>query len=569
MDESAKNSGITLRYATRDDCRVARAIYNREEIDSIHTLDCAGLLDGVLVFMNHIGFINILKTFNIMSYKRMMLPLVDFILTYMAKILIDIPSMNALPEILFANRAAMEMLGFNAEVLQEGICDRGSHSRTPGKKPPSPFTPQTLANVLDRFSIEEAESLLNSLISLIAEHKFLDEELSVIIDATDLIVPDSFPEDECGVAVRKKKVTGGHRKTQEIEAPVRGFKLITVLWPKGRIPLAAKIVKINEHEASYTLEVILQAMKNIGNHARITHLFFDKGFLDGPTLYELDKMGITFVVPAKDNMRVTCDARAIAETGYGHISSRTIEASHGYGNGKTIEHLTTELVGIEELCTYDQYAPQEEQNHIGRKDHKPKPINAVVVRKWDNKDFGPSGKTVFLTNGPVDDPFVAFDGYDERSTIENYLHREGKQAFGLEIIPKRSAQALYAHVYIVLTTYAIVQACRAYQDEGRDADAVLWPTQKDLEEDSSKPDTSAKAPTRKRSDPFRGVGMARWRRQLAKVNMDKVIVFYQGSYGIFDLMELGILSGLRLKVSQENCELVEGVLERYGIGFSP
>ncbi|HHY98202.1 MAG TPA: hypothetical protein GX509_05640 [Firmicutes bacterium] len=84
-----------------------RTIYDREEIDSIYILDCAGLLDGILVFMNDIGFINILKTFNIMSYKRIMLPLVDFILTYMAKILIDIPSMNALPEILFANRVAL------------------------------------------------------------------------------------------------------------------------------------------------------------------------------------------------------------------------------------------------------------------------------------------------------------------------------------------------------------------------------------------------------------------------------------------------------------------------------
>ncbi|NPV53624.1 MAG: transposase [Firmicutes bacterium] len=214
---------------------------------------------------------------------------------------------------------------------------------------------------------------------------------------------------------------------------------------------------------NYTLELVRKAQENIGSYAKITRLFFDKGFLDGPTLYELDKMRITFVTPAKDNMRVTCDARSIASSGEGHVASRTTEVSHGYGSAKTTERLLTELVGIEGLCTYDQYCPQEEVNHIFRKDHIPQPIDVVVVRKWDSKDSGPAGKTVFLTNGPVDDPFVAFDGYDERSNIENLLHHEGKQAFGLGIIPKKFLNAVYNHIYMVLATFAPVQAYRAYQ----------------------------------------------------------------------------------------------------------
>ncbi|MGE5583978.1 MAG: hypothetical protein ACM309_00335 [Bacillota bacterium] len=103
---------------------------------------------------------------------------------------------------------------------------------------------------------------------------------------------------------------------------------------------------------------------------------------------------------------MTSDARSIAASGEGRIASRTTEVSHGHGRDKTCERLFTELVGIESLCTYDQYCPHEEVNRIFRKDHIPHPINAVVVRKWDSKDFGPSGKTVFLTNDPVDDPFV-------------------------------------------------------------------------------------------------------------------------------------------------------------------
>lgn len=156
MNETEANSAITLRLATHDDRRVAKAIYGREEIDSLHPLASAGLLDGLLVFMNDIGFMDTLKRFNIIGYRRMILPLVHFTLTYMAKILLDIPSMNALPDLLFANCATMELLGFNAEVLEDGICNRGHHSRKDGKKKPTPFSPQTVANVLARFSIAEA-----------------------------------------------------------------------------------------------------------------------------------------------------------------------------------------------------------------------------------------------------------------------------------------------------------------------------------------------------------------------------------------------------------------------------
>jgi hypothetical protein len=42
----------------------------------------------------------------------------------------------------------------------------------------------------------------------------------------------------------------------------------------------------------------------------------------------------------------------------------------------------------------------------------------VVVRRWNNRAPATDG-TVYLTNGPVSDPFVVFDTYDWRSVIEN------------------------------------------------------------------------------------------------------------------------------------------------------
>lgn len=56
------------------------------------------------------------------------------------------------------------------QVLRGDICDRGHHSLTPGnpgKRKPTPFSPQTLASVLTRFSPEESELLPNALVSVI------------------------------------------------------------------------------------------------------------------------------------------------------------------------------------------------------------------------------------------------------------------------------------------------------------------------------------------------------------------------------------------------------------------
>lgn len=81
MNETQANSPIALRLSTRDDRRVAWAIYERQGIDSLHTSASASLLDGLLVFVNDIGFKDALKRFNIMGYKRMIPSLAHFILT--------------------------------------------------------------------------------------------------------------------------------------------------------------------------------------------------------------------------------------------------------------------------------------------------------------------------------------------------------------------------------------------------------------------------------------------------------------------------------------------------------
>jgi Transposase DDE domain len=82
-----------------------------------------------------------------------------------------------------------------------------------------------------------------------------------------------------------------------------------------KIPLAVKVGKLHEHEALWTRALVTQARMNLAGVARLHKVIFDKGVLDGTTLWWLYQQGITFVVPAKANKAVTADARAQAAAG--------------------------------------------------------------------------------------------------------------------------------------------------------------------------------------------------------------------------------------------------------------
>ena len=140
---------------------------------------------------------------------------------------------------MFANTVLMYMLGFNAQIRSQGLCKRGQHARSDDKDPPKPYCVQTLANVIDRFSPEESESLLNGLTSILASKGFFDTELSIIIDATDVTVPSDFKDmEKCGTVARTHKIVDRHGRIQQVETFEKGFKVIAAYWHKGRIPLA-------------------------------------------------------------------------------------------------------------------------------------------------------------------------------------------------------------------------------------------------------------------------------------------------------------------------------------------
>jgi hypothetical protein len=158
-------------------------------------------------------------------------------------------------------------------------------------------------------------------------------------------------------------------------------------------------------------------------------------------------------------MAVVVDARAQTIVGEDiAVGCRRHTVRHRHGQTACTERLETEVVGITGLTTYDQYGTPAHGRQHNRRDFQPHPIHAVVVRKWQGKDDGPGGKTMFLTNALVDEPLQPFDDDDGRRLMENCCIKEAKQQWDLGHPPQKSERAVRVHVMVTLVMFALATA---------------------------------------------------------------------------------------------------------------
>jgi Transposase DDE domain len=530
-EEVAQNLAERLCWqaARRDDSRVARRLYNKQVVDGVYQLDEGALLDDFFYFLQELGVGDWLGEVQGTAVQREMVPFVQYVLLYSLKTLFGIESMNALPALLFSDEALMRLVGFNAYQVRHGVCQRGAAHRQ-GPRTRGPICADALADNIVKLNLRDLEAWFNGVIRALAKAGVLAAKVTGIIDATDLETTAHY--EGCGQVTRQRKLTDKRGNVHEIEVTVYGWKLIVLIDARTKIPLAAKVVPIQEHETLFLRALVTQARTNLAGHARLHKVVFDKGFLDGVDLWWLQQHGIMFVVPAKENMAVAVDAQAQAAAGEGiTVGRRAHTVRHGQGKTAWSERLETEVVGIAGLTTYDQYGTPEHGRHHHRRDFQPNAINAVVVRKWHGRDYGPGGKTVFLTNAPVDKPLQPFDDYDERSLIENCCIKEGKQQWSLKHPPQKTARAVRVHVLFTVLMFALATAYRL-QCERADT----------------------------RGEP---VGWQRWRRQLLQQTRDHIIVFAEDCYGIFHIAEYSLLVGVKLKEVPPGIGTRRDILAKY------
>ncbi len=542
-EPSAVLERLSWQWASRDDAQVAQALYAGAEIEEMHELSEAGLLDEFFVFVREIGMMAVLEQMELLGVQRVLVPAVQFVLLYLLKVLFGGQSMNELPRVLFSHVALMELIGFNARQIEEGLTRRGDAQRTTKRKQ-GPLSPQSLADNISKLSREQMEQLFNQMVQCVVSWGLLDGERIAALDGSKLPTPATY--EGCGKVkqTRNVKVKGQKERATE-EYYVYGWKVVVLIDVHTRLPLSMKVVQIQEYEGRWLLPLLEQAQRNLGTRGQISTIVIDRGYVDGEDLWQVQKQGVIFVVVGKTNMVVTQDAQALAKGERAQVREHVMR--HGHGKMATEEHLRTELVGIEGLTTYDSYGDPEQTHHAHRRDYEGQPINAVVVRRWNNRLPATNG-TVYLTNGPVSDPFVIFDHYDWRSVIENGIFKEGKYPWHLGRFPKKTEAAVVVHCHFTLLVMGLCTAFRLWQRQ-QDQAAVQ----------------QTAAPATLSTTLLGGEGTARWRLRLKEENRDKVIIFLEHAYGIFHLAELAVLTGMRLHRLPSHLGSRQTILQRYGI----
>jgi len=303
-----------------------------------------------------------------------------------------------------------------------------------------------------------------------------------------------------------------------------------------------KLVPIQEYEGKWLVPLLEQAQQNLGEQAQIETIVVDRGYLDGEDLWRVHQKGVIFVICGKSNMAVTQDAQGIAR--HERASERDRVVRHGHGKTATEQRVRTAVVGVEALTSYDQYGDATHTQHAHRTDYVGQPINAVVVRKWENR-VPQNGGTVYLTNADVRDPFHIFDTYDWRSVIENGIFKEGKHPWHLLNFPKRTEAAVVVHCFLTLLVMALCTAFRLWQAKAATTATEVLPSLS--------------------SALLGGEGTARWRQRLREENRDKIIVFIGHAYGIFHLAEFAVLTHLPLRRLPSALGSPQAVLHRFGI----
>ena len=158
----------------------------------------------------------------------------------------------------------MKLVGFNAQQIEEGVCKRGKGRRR--HKPGSgPICDDTLARNIVKIPLKTIEQFFNNVVKFLAKQGCFPETIAVILDPTDIQTTADWKG--CGEVVRKKHIKEETGVWKEVEIYVHGWKLIVVFYAPTKMPLAVKLVKIEESEKTYTMEVIKKAQENLSPYS--------------------------------------------------------------------------------------------------------------------------------------------------------------------------------------------------------------------------------------------------------------------------------------------------------------
>jgi len=510
--ERKKKKYNPARYLSRNQQEVAQRLLDGD-VTMISSASWA-FIEPFLLFLHELGFFELIGVDG-KKFRRQMIEVSLLIMTYSAKVLLGISSINQVPGRLFRDRALMLLIGYSTDQLMSGFCCRGHEDKQ------KPMHKNVLADAVEKLTAEELAYILNGAVKRLAERGvFKQSKGHFALDSSDLEATEHYR----GVGKKKVKVRKRLPNKQyiEYEEYIYGFKVVIIYEVHLRLIVAAQVAPINRHDSNFTLDLLKQAIANVGEGV-IEVLLMDRGFLDGETLWTIKHTyGVDFIVPSKDDMHVTTDARSFRKA---KADGEHLFRAERPAQGQKLEG-QVRLYGVKGVTAYDQYGDADHQQKMNRKDFCPNPINAIVVQEWEGKTYRSGKEKVFLTSLPVDHPLAILDSYDLRSLIENCAFRELKQGWHLGKFPKKTDDAVRGHVFLTLVVFTLTNAYRT--DVGQDL---------------------AQAGIR--------------RQRLAWEESNKMLVVAGDYYAIFDLEELFIIFGCEPEI----CWRVDppDVRQRYGL----
>jgi len=535
--------------ATRDDAQVASALHETRTMDQVYPLSEAAFFDELFHYLREIGAWELLEDLDPKNREGALYPFLKFVLVTIMRCVGGVQSMLATRDVLLTDEALMGVLGFNAAQVRDGSNDRGLSRRTKPVEIRGAFSYETVADNIVAVGKDKLVAMFNGVVRCLAKQGIFPKRIDALLDATDDEATPGYETDDGkevpSVTREKRPDVRANRPAKKTKVTVFGWKVWVVWEPVSRIPLAIAIDGINVADNEHAYEVVAQSRKNVEGYATIRSVALDRGFLDGNLLSKIDGEGAIVYLPAKSNLTITTDAREIARRAEALAAQgraldgttykeRVEKVQRGAGKNATVEERKTVVVGIRELPC-DWWREGGSSSAATSKSFEPKLLNATVVLRWDGAPADAEKEVVFLTTDPANDPFVAFDAYDDRSLIENTCNREAKESWFLEHHPKRSEAGMRVHAYFVFMCMGLVSAFRCYKEQALEAELTGEDT-----------------------------GIARFRRQLALKNRDKVVVFCGEHFGIFRNFEFALLLGATVRDRALMGESQRTVLQRYG-----
>lgn len=543
---------LTWCTASRDQTGIASDLAERKEISEVYGLGEAGLFDEFFYFLEELGIMKLLMGLDPGGRERS--SNVNFsavILIYLMRIVAGLRFFWHIDPVILSSQSLMRLVGFNGREVRDGTCARGRKApvvepcddsdKSHGDSPPSPirgpYCPDSIAAYVQAIAAAALERLFNGVVTILAAHSFFPKKIHALMDSSEIQSTEQCSG--CGKVTKEKAPELRRRKgrIRKVLETVFGFKIWVVWDPASRLPLALRFATIEVSDVDFAREAVHQAVANLKDHATIVSLAIDRGFTDGKFLWWLhDTMHITFYIPAKTNMDVYADAIALTDSGIRETRDKTRSVGSGKNRTHVVDHW--DVVGIESLTSAGFYGELGSGSHQNRKDFTANPLNAVVVLDDPFKRNNPNSDTlVILTNGSVQKPIKVYDGYDARSEIENGLFREAKQAWFIQRPARNSANAFRAHVYLTVLMMALTAAFQTWMD------------QQD-----------------KLANKGQETGIRKFREKVRQENGNKLIVFDEDRYAIFDAYEVLILCGTNVRKPTGVPEVISkrDILLKYG-----